>query len=111
MPVDNAPHRSRTWEVAARFPGFATSQSSAPALSAARNAAVRAATGDPVTLLAALFERPPVKTAGFISPLTAVVTTSPGQSFPSPARSVLRGRVSPMTWAAYALQPASRPGT
>jgi GT2 family glycosyltransferase/SAM-dependent methyltransferase len=61
--------------------------------------------------LARLFGRAPVKTAGFITPLTALGHDLAWSKLPEPARRALCGLVSPMTWLAYAVQPASRPGT
>jgi SAM-dependent methyltransferase/GT2 family glycosyltransferase len=61
--------------------------------------------------LARLFGRPPVATAGFISPLTALGHDLAWATLPEPARRALCGLVSPVTWLAYALQGASRPGT
>jgi SAM-dependent methyltransferase len=61
--------------------------------------------------LARLFGRPPVKTAGFITPLTALGHDLAWSKLPEPVRRLLCGLVSPLTWLAYGLQPASRPGT
>jgi GT2 family glycosyltransferase/SAM-dependent methyltransferase len=61
--------------------------------------------------LTRLFGRPPVKVAGFISPLTALGHDLAWANLPEPARRALCGLVSPLTWLAYALQPASRAGT
>jgi GT2 family glycosyltransferase/SAM-dependent methyltransferase len=63
------------------------------------------------TDLARLFGRAPVKTEGFISPLTALGHDLAWSKLPEPARRGLCGLVSPLTWLAYRLQPASRPGT
>jgi GT2 family glycosyltransferase/SAM-dependent methyltransferase len=67
--------------------------------------------GYAVSDLARLFGRPPVKTAGFISPLTALGHDLSWAKLPEPARRALCGLVSPLTWFAYALQPPSRTGT
>jgi GT2 family glycosyltransferase/SAM-dependent methyltransferase len=61
--------------------------------------------------LVRLFGRPPVKTAGFITPLTALGHDLAWSKLPEAARRALCGLVSPLTWLAYGLQPASRPGT
>jgi hypothetical protein len=61
--------------------------------------------------LARLFGRPPVRVAGFISPLTALGHDLAWSKLPEPAKRALCTLVSPLTWLAYALQPASRPGT
>jgi GT2 family glycosyltransferase len=61
--------------------------------------------------LAHLFGQPPVKTAGFISPLTALGHDLAWAKLPESARRALCGLVSPVTWLGYVLQPASRPGT
>ncbi len=61
--------------------------------------------------LARLFGRPPVKTAGFSTPLTALGHDLAWSRLPEPVRRLLCGLVSPLTWLAYGLQPASRPGT
>jgi GT2 family glycosyltransferase/SAM-dependent methyltransferase len=63
------------------------------------------------TELARLFGRAPVKTAGFISPLTTLAHDLGWSKLSEPARRTLCGLVSPVTWLAYGLQPASRPGT
>jgi glycosyltransferase involved in cell wall biosynthesis/SAM-dependent methyltransferase len=61
--------------------------------------------------LARLFGRAPVKTAGFITPLTALGHDLAWSKLPESARRALGGLVSPLSWLAYSLQPASRPGT
>jgi hypothetical protein len=61
--------------------------------------------------LARLFGHPPVKTAAFITPLTALGHDLAWSKLPEPVRRALCGLVSPLTWLAYGLQPASRPGT
>jgi SAM-dependent methyltransferase len=61
--------------------------------------------------LARLFGRPPLKTAGFISPLTALGHDLAWARLPERARRALCGLVSPFTWLGYLLQPASRTGT
>jgi GT2 family glycosyltransferase/SAM-dependent methyltransferase len=61
--------------------------------------------------LARLFGRAPVKTAGFITPLTALGHDLAWAKLPEPVRRALCGLVSPLTWLAYGLQPGSRPGT
>ena len=61
--------------------------------------------------LARLFGRPPLKTAGFISPLTALGHDLAWARLPERARRALCGLVSPLTWLGYLLQPASRTGT
>jgi GT2 family glycosyltransferase/SAM-dependent methyltransferase len=61
--------------------------------------------------LAQLFGRPPLMVAGFISPATALGHDLAWSKLPEPARRVLCALVSPLTWLAYAAQPASRPGT
>jgi GT2 family glycosyltransferase/SAM-dependent methyltransferase len=61
--------------------------------------------------LARLFGAPPVKTAGFITPLTALGHDLAWSKLPERSRRALCGLVSPLTWLAYGLQPASRPGT
>jgi GT2 family glycosyltransferase/SAM-dependent methyltransferase len=61
--------------------------------------------------LARLFRGPPVKTAGFINPLTALGHDLAWSKLPEAGRRALCGLVSPLTWLAYGLQPASRPGT
>jgi hypothetical protein len=61
--------------------------------------------------LVRLFGRPPVKTAGFISPLTVLGHDLAWSKLPEPARRGLCALVSPLTWLAYGLHPASRPGT
>jgi GT2 family glycosyltransferase/SAM-dependent methyltransferase len=63
------------------------------------------------TDLARLFGRPPVKTAGFISPLTALGHDLAWSKLPEPARRALCALVSPLTWLSYGVHPASRPGT
>jgi GT2 family glycosyltransferase/SAM-dependent methyltransferase len=63
------------------------------------------------TDLARLFGRPPVKTAGFISPLTALGHDLAWSKLPEPVRRGLCALVSPLTWLAYAAHPASRSGT
>jgi GT2 family glycosyltransferase/ubiquinone/menaquinone biosynthesis C-methylase UbiE len=67
--------------------------------------------GYATTDLARLFGRPPVKTAGFISPVTALGHDLAWSKLPEPARRALCTIVSPLTWSAYAMQPASRAGT
>jgi GT2 family glycosyltransferase/SAM-dependent methyltransferase len=67
--------------------------------------------GYEVAELTRLFGRPPVKVVGFISPLTALGHDLAWARLPEPARRVLCGVVSPLTWAGYALQPATRVGT
>jgi GT2 family glycosyltransferase/SAM-dependent methyltransferase len=49
--VDNAPHLTATREVVSRFPSYRHLPEPRPGLSAARNAAVRAATGDVVAFV------------------------------------------------------------
>jgi SAM-dependent methyltransferase len=61
--------------------------------------------------LVRLFGRAPVKTAGFITPLTALGHDLAWSKLPETARRALCAVVSPLTWLAYAAQPASRPGT
>jgi GT2 family glycosyltransferase/SAM-dependent methyltransferase len=61
--------------------------------------------------LVTLFGRAPVKTAGFITPLTALGHDLAWSRLPEPVRRALCGLVSPLTWFGYGLQPASRPGT
>ena len=61
--------------------------------------------------LARLFGGAPVKTAGFISPLTALGHDLAWAKLPERTRRALCGLVSPLTWLGYALQPASRTGT
>jgi GT2 family glycosyltransferase/SAM-dependent methyltransferase len=63
------------------------------------------------TDLARLFGRPPVKTAGFITPLTALGHDLAWSKLPEPARRGLCALVSPLTWLAYGAHPASRPGS
>ena len=58
-----------------------------------------------------LFGRPPVRTAGFINPLTALGHDLAWSKLPELARRGLCTVVSPLTWLAYAVQGASRPGT
>jgi GT2 family glycosyltransferase/SAM-dependent methyltransferase len=58
-----------------------------------------------------LFGRPPIKTAGFINPLTALGHDLAWSKLPEAVRRSLCGLVSPMTWLGYGLQPARRPGT
>lgn len=61
--------------------------------------------------LARLFGRAPVKTAGFITPLTALGHDLAWSKLPERARRGLCAVVNPLTWLAYGVQPASRPGT
>jgi GT2 family glycosyltransferase/SAM-dependent methyltransferase len=61
--------------------------------------------------LAELFGWSPVRTAGFISPLSALAFDIGWSKLPESARRALCGLVSPVTWLAYALHPPSRPGT
>jgi len=61
--------------------------------------------------LARLFGRPPIKTAGFISPLSVLGHDLAWARLPERLRRALCGLVSPLTWLGYLLQPASRTGT
>ncbi len=61
--------------------------------------------------LVRLFGAAPVKTAGFISPLTALQHDIAWSRLPEPARRALCALVAPLTWLGYVLHPASRPGT
>jgi GT2 family glycosyltransferase/SAM-dependent methyltransferase len=67
--------------------------------------------GYSVTDLVRLFGRAPIKTTGFITPLTALAHDLAWSKLPEPVRRALCGLVSPLTWLAYGLQPVSRPGT
>jgi GT2 family glycosyltransferase/SAM-dependent methyltransferase len=62
------------------------------------------------TDLAHLFGRPPIKTAGYVSPLSALGHDLAWSKLPESARRGLCGLVSPVTWLAYGLQSASRRG-
>jgi SAM-dependent methyltransferase/GT2 family glycosyltransferase len=61
--------------------------------------------------LARLFERRPLKTAGFINPVTALGHDLAWARLPEAVRRSLCGLVSPLTWLGYGLQRAWRPGT
>lgn len=61
--------------------------------------------------LVRLFGGPPVKSAGFINPLTALGHDLAWSKLPEVARRALCGIASPLTWLGYGLQGASRPGT
>jgi GT2 family glycosyltransferase/SAM-dependent methyltransferase len=58
-----------------------------------------------------LFEDRPIKTAGFINPVTALGHDLAWAKLPERVRRSLCGLLSPVTWLGYALQTASRPGT
>lgn len=61
--------------------------------------------------LVRLFGRPPIKTAGFINPVTALGHDLAWSKPPEAVRHALCLLVSPLTWLGYVLQRPWRPGT
>jgi hypothetical protein len=61
--------------------------------------------------LARLFGAPPAATADFINPVTVVAHDLAFSHLPGKVRRGLMAALSPLTWAAYALQPPGGRGT